>query len=351
LKFNDLPRIRLANLPTPLQELGNFSRELGGPKVYVKRDDMTGLAFGGNKTRKLEYILAEALAQNSDYIVTSAGFHSNWCTQTAAAARRLGLGVVLIKKGPENGYDPDEYDGNHLLHFLMGAEIKVARPEEVENVIEETMDELREKGHTPFRAEVTGSTPPGAAGYMNCMLEIMSQTVDMGFKPDYVIHTSGSGGTQAGLVIGARAFSTGINVLASTSGSTTREDQVEKVHNIVQEALQYMDLDLHITKDEIHVYDQYAGGGYGYISDNKVEAVNMLAKTEGLFIDPVYTATSVSCLIDLTRQNFFDKDDSVIFIHTGGTPALFLYKEALKSYKLKGSLPWVIPPWSPDASQ
>jgi D-cysteine desulfhydrase family pyridoxal phosphate-dependent enzyme len=348
LKFTTLPRVRLANLPTPLQELKNFTKELGGPRIFVKRDDLTGLAFGGNKTRKLEYILAEALAQKSDYIVTSAGFHSNWCTQTAAAARKLGLGIVLVKKGPENNYDPVEYDGNHLLHFLMGAEVKVARPEQVEDVIEETMRQLREKGHNPFRAEVTGSTPPGVAGYMNCMLEIMAQAVEMEFKPDYVVHTSGSGGTQAGLVIGAKAFSTGIKVLASTSGSDAYEDQIEKVYNIIQEGLQHMEMDLEISRDEINVYDQYAGDGYGYMSENKIEAVNMLAKTEGLFIDPVYTATSVSCLIDLTRQGFFNKDDSVIFIHTGGTPALFLYKEPFKTYNLEGSIPWIIPPWSPD---
>ena len=142
MKLSTLPRVRLANLPTPLQELPNLSRALKGPRIFVKRDDMTGLAFGGNKTRKLEYLMSEALQNKADYIVTGAGFHSNWCTQTAAAARRLGMKVVLIKSGPKEGYDPEEYDGNHLLHFLQGAEIKLVRPEDAERAEQEMMEEL-----------------------------------------------------------------------------------------------------------------------------------------------------------------------------------------------------------------
>lgn len=350
MKFNSLPRVRLADLPTPLQELKNFSKKLGGPRIFVKRDDLTGLAFGGNKTRKLEYIMADALEKKADYIVTGAGFQSNWCTQAAAAARKLGMKVVLIKSGPEMGYDPEEYDGNHLLHFLMGAEIKVVRPEEAERVTEETMEELESKRHTPYLLKATGSTPPGVAGYMNCVLEIMSQTVEMGISTDYIIHTTGSGGTQAGLIIGAKAFNTGIKVIASTSGSRSKEEQVNNVYNLLQESLEFMEIDMDISKDDIIVHTEYSEGGYGFISEEKAYAIKLLAKTEGMFIDPVYTGSALACLIDLNKKDFFKSDDVVTFIHTGGTAALFAYKAPLKAYYLGKPFPWNIPPWSSNAS-
>jgi L-cysteate sulfo-lyase len=169
MQLNIIPRIRLANLPTPLQELGNLSNILQGPKIYIKRDDLSGLALGGNKTRKLEYLMAEANRQGADYIVTGAGFQSNWCTQAAAAARKTGMGVVLVKKGPSEHYDPTDYDGNHLLHFLLGAVIKTVRPEDFQKEIEKTMEELKAAGHKPFYLADAGSTPPGVAGYVNCI--------------------------------------------------------------------------------------------------------------------------------------------------------------------------------------
>jgi D-cysteine desulfhydrase family pyridoxal phosphate-dependent enzyme len=350
MKFYSLPRVRLADLPTPLQELKNFSKKLGGPRIFMKRDDLTGLAFGGNKTRKLEYIMADALEQKADYIVTGAGFHSNWCTQAAAAARKLGMKVVLIKSGPEMEYDPEEYDGNHLLHFLMGAEIKVVRPEEAGRVTEETMEELESRGHIPYLLKATGSTPPGVAGYMNCVLEIMSQTVEMGISTDYIMHTTGSGGTQAGLILGTKAFNTGIKVIASTSGSRSKEEQVNQVYNLLQESLDFMAFYINISEDDIIVHVEYSGGGYGFISEEKSYAIRLLAETEGMLIDPVYTGSALACLIDLNQKGFFNKDDVVTLIHTGGTPALFPYKAPLKAYYLGKPFPWKIPPWSPYAS-
>jgi len=243
MKLSSLPRVKLANLPTPLQELPNLSKALNGPRIFVKRDDMTGLAFGGNKTRKLEYLMSEVLEYKSDYIVTGAGFHSNWCTQTAAAARRLGMKVVLIKSGPQEGYDPEEYDGNHLLHFLQGAEIKVVRPEDGERAEQETMEELKAKGHKPYLLTATGSTPPGAAGYMNAMLELLGQAVASGIDIDYLVHATGSGGTQAGLIIGAKAFNTNVKVIGATTGSRSRDEQFEKVSDIIDGSLKLLDLD------------------------------------------------------------------------------------------------------------
>jgi len=347
MKLNSLPRIRLANLPTPLQELPNLSKALKGPRIFVKRDDLTGLAFGGNKTRKLEYLMGEAVQQKADCIVTYAGFHSNWLTQSAAAARKLGMKIFMVKTGPHDGYDPEEFDGNHLLHFLAGASMKVVRPERVAAAVEETAAELRAAGHRPFILQEMGSTPSGVAGYVNFFIELIGQTSDLSLSLDYLVHTTGAGGTQAGLIIGAKAFHTGIKVIGSTSGSRTVAEQTPKVFNLIQESLKLMDMDVRIDREDIVIYDSYADG-YGYATEKKAEAVKMLAELEGLFLDPVYTASSMACLIDLCRKGFLKKEDTVLFLHTGGSAALFAYKEPLRAYRQGKKIPWTVPPWSPD---
>ncbi|NWF55434.1 MAG: D-cysteine desulfhydrase family protein [Syntrophaceae bacterium] len=347
MRLNSLPRIRLASLPTPLQELPNLSKALKGPRIFVKRDDLTGLAFGGNKTRKLEYLMGEAVQQKADCIVTYAGFHSNWLTQAAAAARKLGMKIYMVKTGPREGYEPDEYDGNHLLHFLAGATMKVVRPEKMVPAAEEISAELRAAGRRPFILRDMGSTAPGVAGYINFIRELKSQISDLGLDPKYLVHTTGAGGTQAGLIIGAKAFNTGIRVIGSTSGSKTIGEQTPKVLSLMKESLQYLEMELKIGMEDIVIYDNYADG-YGYATEKKAEAVKMLAEMEGLFLDPVYTASSMACLIDLARKGFFKKDEVVIFLHTGGSAALFAYKEPLRAFGEGKKMPWTIPPWSPD---
>jgi L-cysteate sulfo-lyase len=346
MKLASLPRVRLAHLPTPLHELSNLSRALQGPRIFVKRDDLTGLALGGNKTRKLEYIMAEAVEQKADTIVTGAAFHSNWCTQAAAAARRLGMRAVLIKTAPSENYDPEDYDGNHLLHFLMGAEMKIVRIEDFPKVQQETMEDLKRKGHRPFLLEATGSTPRGAAGYVHGVLELLSQSAEMGIHFDYLIHTSGSGGTQAGLILGAKAFQADLRIIASTSGSRKQKEQVANVWNHIQEAQKFLNLDVRVSPDDVVVYDQYAGEGYGFMTEGRAEAIRLMAELEGIFLDPVYTSSAVACLIDLCRKGFFKSSDHVVFLHTGGAAALFPYKAPLKAYGLKKSPPWTVPPWS-----
>jgi L-cysteate sulfo-lyase len=347
MKLSTLPRIRLASLPTPLQELPNLTRAMKGPRILVKRDDLTGLAFGGNKTRKLEYLMGEAVQHKADCIVTHAGFHSNWLTQAAAAVRKLGMEIYMVKTGPHDGYDPHDYDGNHLLHFLAGANIKVVRPEKVTAAVEETAAELRAAGHRPFILREMGSTAPGVAGYVNFFIELISQISDLNLSVNYLVHTTGAGGTQAGLIIGAKAFNTGIQVIGSTSGSKTTSEQTPKVFNLMKESLQYLEMDVKVAVEDIVIHDNYADG-YGYATKKKAEAVKMLAELEGLFLDPVYTATSMACLIDLCRKGFFKKDHVVVFLHTGGSAALFAYKEPLRAFGQGKKIPWTIPPWSPD---
>ncbi len=347
MKLSTLPRVRLASLPTPFQELPNLTQALRGPRIFVKRDDMTGLALGGNKTRKLEFLMGEAVKAKANTIVTYAGFHSNWCTQTAAAACRLGMKTILLKSAPAGGYDPEEYDGNHLLHFLAGAEIITVRPEDAQKAQEEKMKELKKQGHRPYLLTATGSTPPGVAGYITCMLELFSQAVEMGIGIDYLVHASGSGGTQAGLILGAKAFQTNIRVVGSTTGSRTREEQIANVSSLIRESQKLLESNLRIGEEDIIVYDQYAGAGYGFMTQGKAEAIRLMAETEGIFLDPVYTGSAMACLIDLCRKKFFKKNDVVAFLHTGGQAALFPYKVPLKEYGLGKAPSWTIPPWSP----
>jgi D-cysteine desulfhydrase family pyridoxal phosphate-dependent enzyme len=346
-KLSGLPRVRLANLPTPLEELPNLSRALKGPRIFVKRDDMTGLALGGNKTRKLEYLMAEALTHGADYIVTGAAFQSNWCTQAASAALRLGMKIVLIKTGPLEGYDPEDYDGNQLLHFLQGARIKVVKPADAQKVREETMEELRAAGHRPYLLTHAGSTPPGVAGYVNAMLELVQQAIELGINIDYLVHCTGGGGTQAGLIIGAKALSTGIKVIGSTNGSRSEDQQVTSVSKLIDDSLRFLELELKIAEEDTVVYDQYAGGGYGFMTNSKADAIRIVAQTEGIFLDSVYTSSAMACLIDLCKQGFFKPKDVVVFLHSGGQVALFPYRAPLKAYVLGNTPSWTIPPWSP----
>jgi L-cysteate sulfo-lyase len=229
----------------------------------------------------------------------------------------------------------------------MGAVIKVVRPEKVAAAIEETAAVLQAAGHRPFVLWEMGSTPPGVAGYINFIRELDSQISELGLDPRYLVHTTGAGGTQAGLIIGTKAFTTGIRVIGSTSGSKTTAEQGPKVLNLIKESLQYLDMDLKVGTEDIVIYDTYADG-YGYATEKKAEAVRMLAELEGLLLDPVYTASSMACLIDLARKGFFKKDEVVIFLHTGGSAALFAYKEPLRAFGEGKKTPWTIPPWSPD---
>jgi L-cysteate sulfo-lyase len=348
MKFNKLPRIKLASLPTPIQTLPNLTKILNGPKIWIKRDDLTGLAFGGNKARKLEYIMADALNKKADYIVTGAGFHSNWCTQSAAAAKKLGMKIKLIKKGPKEGYDEESWDGNHLLHKLTGAEIQVVKSENFKSSLEEEIDELKNKGHNPYYIPIGGSIPLGAAGYLNAILELMYQSVKERIHFDYLVHATGSGGTQAGLVMGSKAFNTNINIIGATVGWDEKKEQMEKVSKIIEESKNLFELEFDFNLEDLIIYTDYKGGGYGFVSDQKLEAVKILAQTEGIMIDPVYTATSMACLIDLVRKEELNKNHNVLFLHTGGAVALYPYKEPLQAYLQNKALPWKIPDWSPN---
>ncbi|MGD9946816.1 MAG: pyridoxal-phosphate dependent enzyme, partial [Burkholderiaceae bacterium] len=303
--------------------------------------------MGGNKVRKLDYLMPSILESKSDCIVTGAYFQSNWCTAVCAAGRKFGLDTILVKRAPP-GYAPDVYEGNHLLQVLLGARILTARGHEDEKVKEEVVQTLIREGRRPYHISVGGNEPEGLAGYINAMEELARQSSDMGVKVDYVVHATGSGGTQAGSIIGAKLYAKGTQVICSTSGSRSREQLTNLVTGFVEDALRFFKIDPQIGADDIHIYDNYAGT-YGLVNEAKMEAVKLLAETEGLIIDPVYTASAVACLIDLCRKKFFRKDQTVVFVHTGGVAGLFPYHAPLKAFLSGQPFPWTVPPWHPSA--
>lgn len=344
----NLPRIDLVCSPTPFHELKNLSAELNGPRIFIKRDDLSGLAFGGNKIRKLEYLMADIVNSGSDCIVTGAYVQSNWCTAVAAAGRKLGIPVVLIKEGPD-GYDPQDYQGNHLLHLLLKADMKVVSSPHVSEMKTEALKELTDQGRKPYLLPVGGSNPLGAFGYIDGTRELLNQAKDLGIHVDYLVHASGSGGTQAGTVIGSKLFGDDLQVICASTGSRSADASKVLVDGLVKATIDQFSLDVDIDDKDIEIHGQYVSG-YGYVTEDKLEAMDLVARTEGIFLDPVYSAAGMACLIDLARKGVLGKDSVVVFLHTGGQAALFPYSGPLKSSARAEPLPWTIPPWHPAAA-
>jgi D-cysteine desulfhydrase family pyridoxal phosphate-dependent enzyme len=340
-KIKIFPRKNLIHLPTPLQKLENLSQELGGPEIYIKRDDLTGLAFGGNKSRKLEFIIQDVLSKNADAIITWASVQSNWCLQTAAAARKFGIKPILIlfKK-----YDlPDEYDGNLLLDYILDADViikeaekgKIFKNEDIQGIVEKVENEVKEWGLSPYVAPLGGSMvggsmekPLGAISYVNAFVELLEQAEKLGLELSYVLHSSGSGGTQGGLAVGAKALKEDTKVLG-ISVSEDKESYGKEVLTIAQDTSKALGLGLAIEKEDITIFDEYIKEGYGILSKEVSEALRFVAIKEGIFLDPVYTGKAMSALIDLVKKGHFKKEDKIVFFHTGGTPALFPNKHNL----------------------
>ncbi len=340
-KIEALPRRRLVQLPTPLHKLENLTQELAGPEIWIKRDDLTGLGFGGNKSRKLEFIIADALDKKADVIVTWAGLQSNWCMQTAAAARRFGLRPILLL------FNRDEpildYDGNLFLDYLLEAEIRVREAEKGKVVsqeyaaefLEEIINEVREWGHTPYVVSVGGSLPGlsmdkplGALSYVLAFVEMMEQAELAGMSFTHIVHATGSGATQAGLAVGAKATKKDIRVIG-ISVSDEKETFASIVMEIARVTEQALGLDLDISKDDIIVMDEYIGEGYGVINTEVAGAIRRLLVKEGVVLDPVYTGKAMAALFDLIQKGRFEKEDKIVFFHTGGTPALFPYRKEI----------------------
>ena len=322
----ELPRLRLAHLPTPLEEMPNLTRRLKGPCLLIKRDDQTGLATGGNKTRKLEYLMADALAQGADTVVTLGAAQSNHARQTAAAAAKLGLKTLLLLRGEE----PPLRNGNLLLDDLLGAEVRWMGPQRrlPPERIAGVLEELKQAGQKPYLVPYGGSNEVGVLGYIQAMRELLDQLEESGLEADHLVAATSSGGTQVGLTLGAKIYGYGREIIG-ISVDLPREELLSDLVSLAQATVSRWGFDLSLDGDDFIVYDDYLGEGYGLLGPPEVEAIRLLARTEGILLDPVYTGRAMAGLIDLIRRGTFRPDEVVIFWHTGGTPALFAYAQEL----------------------
>jgi D-cysteine desulfhydrase len=327
MRIESLVRFPLAQLPTPIEELKWLSRELGGPELLIKRDDQTGLALGGNKTRKLEFLVGQALEQGADTLVTAGAAQSNHCRQTAAAAARAGLGCELLL----NGTKPDLPNGNLLLDELLGARIHWIQPSERVAKLRELPNQLRKQGRKPYVIPVGGSNGVGATGYVLAMIELVEQLDGTNRRVDYVVFASSSGGTQAGVVVGAKVtgFDGKLHGVSIDKGDRDGTPYEHELADIANETTKYIGFDAQFTAEDFNVDYGYLGGGYGVVSDLEREAIRLLGSREGIVLDPVYTGRSMGALIDLIRKKAFRSDETVLFWHTGGAPALFAYAKDL----------------------
>ena len=317
-----IPRFHFAHLPTPIEALPRLSEALGGPRLLIKRDDQTGLAFGGNKTRKLEFLVAEARDQGATTLITAGALQSNHCRQTAAAAARLGFECILVLTGEM----PEQASANLLLDQLFEAQVVyVSDRKDRDTILQQTFDRAAEKGIKPYLVFYGGSSPTGALGYAFAVKELMEQNV----HADWIVFATSSGGTQAGLVLGQRVFGykgkvLGISVDESEEWLRT---QVSELASLASEKLGKR---IEFTPSEVLANADYCKAGYGVLTEPEREAVHLFAKHEGLLLDPVYTGRAAAGMIDLIRTKFFKKDETVLFLHTGGQPALFADEYANK---------------------
>lgn len=312
-----LPRVHLAHLPTPVEPLPRLAAVLGGGiELWVKRDDQTGLALGGNKTRKLEYLVAEAQARGAQMLITTGAAQSNHCRQTAAAAARFGLACRLVLVGPPHQASPD---GNRLLMHLLGADIRWTTRERRDQDLQAAFEAAWEGGRRPYLIPYGGSSPVGAAAYAYALEELL---VHQGFHPDVIVLASSSGGTQAGLVAGARLLGYRGRIVGISVDEPARVLRT-RVAALAEEVLDRLREPGRVAAEEVEVVDEYARPGYGVMTEREEEAIRLAARTEALLVDPVYTGRALAGLMDLVRRGAFPPGSRVLFWHTGGTPALW----------------------------
>ncbi len=334
MQIGKIKRKKLAVLPTPLQELSALGRELGGPRLFVKRDDLTGLALGGDKLRKLEYAMAEAEGAGATCVITSGAVQSNHCRLTIAACRLLGLPCHLVLAGDE----PDRPTGNLLLDSLLGAasvrfvprtadqKEPPAGPTPVRKAVEELCTELEMKGERPYVIPNGCRQLHGALGYAPCVREIAMQLHEINLSPDWLVTACGTSSTQGGLVLGSELYCGGEAGVVGISVSRSTEPLTRRIAEGLDEA--YALLGRLEPEHDIVVYDRYVGPGYGLPTPEMVEAVTMAARLEGLILDPVYTGKAMAGVIDLVRTGTIRLGDVVVFLHTGGIPGLFASEQA-----------------------
>lgn len=323
------PRVFLAHLPTPLERLGRLSKDLGGPEIWIKRDDCTGLSTGGNKTRKLEFLMAEALAQGADTVITQGATQSNHARQTAAFSAKLGLACHILLEDRTGSNDANyNTNGNVLLDHLHGATTsRRAGGVDMATEMELLADRLRGEGRKPYIIPGGGSNPTGALGYVNCAFELVSQANDRGLVVDHIVTATGSAGTQAGLITGLKALNAGIPLLG-IGVRAPKEKQEENVYTLAQQTAEKLGCPGVVARNDVVADSNYVGAGYGIPREDTLEAIRMFAQLEGILLDPVYSGKGAAGLIDHVRKGRFTRGQKVVFLHTGGAAGLFGYDAA-----------------------
>lgn len=331
--LNTLPRRRYTNGPTALEHLKRLSTELGGPQIWIKRDDQLGLTQGGNKTRKLEFLIADALAQGADTLITAGGVQSNHCRLTLSAARLEGLDCHLVLEEDlgadaapvpaDAGGNPPELTGNFLLFDLLGADSVEVHPNGSDLVARanELAAELKAQGKKPYVIPVGGSNVTGALGYVDCAQELLTQFAEVGLDVSMIVVPNGSAGMQAGIVAGLHGAGSQIPVVG-INVSRSQEDQEPKIIGLVDEVASFLELPP-VPRERSLGLGDYVGTGYALPTPEMVEAVRLFAMAEGILLDPVYTGKAAAGLIDLIRQGHFGAEENVVFIHSGGVPGLY----------------------------
>ena len=326
-EFNQIPRIAITHTPTPLEFAPRLSEELGC-NLYIKRDDCTGLGGGGNKTRKLEYLLADARQQGTDTLVTIGGLQSNHARQTAAAAAKFGFGCELVLQDVVGTPKADYYhNGNLLLDTLFGARIhKLDLSEDCDVYAGSLIEKLKSEGRKPYLIPLGGSNAIGSLGYVRCANEILQQIAAQDIAIDQIVLASGSAGTQAGLLAGLIAANIDIPVLGIAVSRTT-QDQQQLVEALLRQTLTLLSLDPDMAEGRVVTDGSYFGDGYGMTTEAMIDAVKCCAQLEGLLLDPVYTGKAMAGLMDLCGQGVIAAGSNQLFIHTGGSAGLFAYRQ------------------------
>lgn len=328
------PRHFLAHLPTPLELMPRLSKALDGPEIWIKRDDCTGLSTGGNKARKLEFLMAEAELMNANLVITQGATQSNHARQTAAFCAKLGIDCHILLED-RTGYENSNYNsnGNVLLDYLHGATIE-RRPTglDMNAEMEIVADKFRDQGKQVYTIPGGGSNPTGALGYVNCAFELMSQINYKQMEVDAIVFATGSAGTQAGLITGLKAMNVSIDLLG-ISVKAPKDVQEHNVFKLACQTAEKLGCPNIVSREHVVANADYVGEGYGLPSKAGIEAINMFARLEGILLDPVYSAKAAAGLINLIRKKQFKKGQRIIFIHTGGSSALFGYDFALNSDK------------------
>jgi D-cysteine desulfhydrase family pyridoxal phosphate-dependent enzyme len=329
--------------PTPLERMKNLS-SLTGVEIFIKREDLIGCGFGGNKIRKMEYLIEDIKNKGADTVLTWGGIQSNWCRAMSSICRIFGIEPYLILFKRKNL--PDDLGGNVLLENFSGAKISIVEGEgkklikldDIWEIVSENLQNLEKMGRKTYLAPIGASIPEGSMevswggiAYLDCFYELMEQCDTLGIEPDWIVHATGSGSTQAGLIAGSKLMGVKTKILG-ISVSETKEKFEEIVKFILENIQNYIQVNLEIKDEEIKIVDDYIGDGYGIVSRELVNSIKIVAEKEGIFLDPVYTGKAMVGLLDLINKGFFKKNEKIIFMHTGGLPALFSYKEKLEEF-------------------